>query len=479
MKPLATLLCAYLFLCAAERVHAQIDAELQRDVEAAMAAATSAFHDRYATNGGHVYYYSPDGQKRLGEGPASPTQIWVQSPGTPTVGLAYLKAYEATGDEAYLQYATQAAEALIFGQLESGAWTNSVDFDPAGSPARYRNGKGGDSDAFNFSTLDDGISQEAIRFLSLADRAHNFQHNQIHEAVTIALNALLDAQFDNGAFPQGWDEADIPPQPILEASYPDYDWRSEGRIKEYWHMYTLNDGVAGDVAKTLLTAWEVYQDRRYFDALLRLGDFLVLAQMPYPQPAWAQQYNYQMHPIWARAFEPAAISGRESQDAMRTLLLIYEISGNTSYLKPVPRAIAYLRNSELPDGKLARFYELKTNRPLYVNRNGSEYTLTYDDSGLPRHYRWKADNHLDEIEAAFRDAGQSTDRTSPVIEADRENDIRDILEAMDANSLWVSRFNGERLTGQPSFQPGEEYISSLVFSDNLTALAEYLIDAKK
>ena len=31
-------------------------------------------------------------------------------------------------------------------------------------------------------------------------------------------------------------------------------------------------------------------------------------QMPDPQPGWAQQYDYDMRPMWARKFEPAAIT---------------------------------------------------------------------------------------------------------------------------------------------------------------------------
>ena len=67
-----------------------------------------------------------------------------------------------------------------------------------------------------------------------------------HDAVEIALDTLLKAQFANGAFPQVMaGRASV--QPVKQASFPDYDWRSEGRIKNYWDMYTLNDGVTGSI----------------------------------------------------------------------------------------------------------------------------------------------------------------------------------------------------------------------------------------
>ena len=66
---------------------------------------------------------------------------------------------------------------------------------------------------------------------------------------------------------------------------------------------------------------------------------------------------------------------------------IYRVTGDKKYLEPIPRALAYLKKSRLPDGRLARYYELKTNRPLYMTRDGDEYSLTYDDSQTARPLR--------------------------------------------------------------------------------------------
>lgn len=68
------------------------------------------YRSKVATRGGYVYYYSTDLQQRWGEGIATNSQIWVQPPGTPTVGLAYLRAYEATGDPYYIDAARDAAK---------------------------------------------------------------------------------------------------------------------------------------------------------------------------------------------------------------------------------------------------------------------------------------------------------------------------------------------------------------------------------
>lgn len=444
------------------------------DVTSAMKRAATYFVGTVAVDGGYVYYYSPDLTKRLGEGVATATEIWVQPPGTPAVGEAFLSAYSATADSFYLDAAKKAGQALVYGQLESGGWRNSIDFDGSGPRIdQYRNGRGKGK---NFSTLDDNITQSALRFLMRLDAATHFGEAEIHEAVEYAMPRFLAAQYANGAFPQGW-TAPVESRPVVKAGFPDYDWRTEGRIKEYWNEYTLNDGLAGTVAETLITANRVYKKDESLAALTRLGEFLLLAQLPEPQSGWAQQYSSAMHPIWARAFEPPAVSGRESEDAMLTLLKIAEYTGDQRFAAPVVSGVKYLERSILPDGQLARYYEIGSNRPLYMNRSGKGYELTHDDSSLPDHYGWKNPAQLPLIKDAYRAllAGRPLMEVtgSPAIDAGA---VERIIAALDTEGRWLTRHDGgeTRLVGQPKFQEEEEYLSSAVFAENLVALCRYL-----
>ncbi len=452
----------------------QTGSALRDEALQALKRAASFYRAKVASHGGYVYYYSVDLKERWGEGKPSPDTIFVQPPGTPTVGMAYLQGYAATGDRFYLEAARETAEALVYGQLQSGGWTQVIHFarPRRGRLGKYRKARAG---SWNVSSLDDGQTQAALAMLIRADQALGFKHAEIHEAAAYGLDALLKAQFPNGGFPQGW-RRPVEPKPVLKARFPDYDWKTEGRVKNYWDYYTLNDNVAGTVCDTLIVAHQVYKDKKYRAALEKLGDFLILAQMPDPQPGWCQQYNYGMVPMWARKFEPPAITGWESQDVMKTLIKIARHTGRKKYLEPIPPALEYFsKKCLLPDGKIARYYELKTNKPLYMDKS---YKLTYDGSAVPGHYGWKQAARFEQIEKAYK-AVQSgaAARARPAREL--EETVRRIIKELDKDGRWITTHAGENLVGRPKFKRGFRYLSSDVFSRNIETLSEYIASQRK
>jgi PelA/Pel-15E family pectate lyase len=458
-------------LCAFVVPSSALAGDLSDDATKALKKAATYYREKVARHGGYVYFTSADLKDRWGEGKAGPDTIFVQPPGTPTVGMAYLRAYEATGDEFYLDAARETAEALVAGQLQSGGWTQVIHFGPADRLGKYRTRKGGN---WNGSSLDDNQTQAALQFLFATDKALEFKNKSIHEAAEYGLDALLKAQFPNGAFPQVWTKP-VEAKPVGPAKYPDYDWKTEGRVKNYWDYYTLNDGLAGTVLETLRAGHVTYEARAARAAAVKLGDFLILAQMPDPQPGWCQQYGYDMVPIWARKFEPPAVSGGESQDVMETLLDLAWLTGEKKYLEPIPKALAYFKKSLLPDGKLARFYELKTNKPLYMD---GAYRLTYDDSAAPDHYGWKQASRLDRIEKTYEAARRGIYPPEPQRTGLAEA-ARKVIAELDAEGRWVSTFAGEGLVGQPKFEKGFRYLSSAVFSKNVERLSAFLAAGRK
>jgi len=443
--------------------------------------AVKFFAGEVAVEGGYVWRYSEDLSTREGEGRASATTVWVQPPGTPTVGMALLRAYEATGEPYLLDAARRAGECLARGQLRSGGWTYRIEFDPAARRRyAYRLDEPSDrSSPRNTSTLDDDTTQAALRLLVRLDKALEFRDPVIHDAAEQGLSALLGAQYPNGAWPQRFEgPPDAEQFPVKKADYP-ADWPRTFPGKSYGHCYTLNDNAIADAIDALFEAGRVYEDERYVKAARRGGDFLLLAQMPDPQPAWAQQYDAAMHPVWARKFEPPAVTGGESQGAMRALLSVYRRTGDRKYLEPIPRAIEYLRRSQLPDGRLARFYEVRTNRPLYFT---TDYELTYQDDDLPTHYAFKVGSGLDRIQREYErllatDPAELSPTPSSKPERPRKPSatsiarVEEVLAALDDRGGWVEE---GRLKCHGSDDPTRRIIDCRTFCRHVEILGNYL-----
>lgn len=423
---------------------AEPDPRVQEAASRALRRAVQYFTEHVASHGGYLWRYSVDLKLREGEGKAGPETVWVQPPGTPSVGMAYLDAYEATSDRFYLDAARAVGDCLVRGQLRSGGWDYRIEFDPK---ARERYNYRVDPPrpkAGNTTTLDDNTTQSAVQFLMRLDKTLGFRDQRIHEAVEYALQSLIGAQYPNGAWPQRFREPPDPKEfPVLRASYP-AQWSRTHPGEKYYAFYTFNDNAIADTIDVMLQAYWTYRKAEYRESARRAGQFILLAQMPDPQPAWAQQYDRQMHPAWARRFEPPAITGGESQGVLQVLLKLYRETGDEQFLEPVPRALEYLRRSQLPDGRLARFYELKTNRPLYFTR---DYRLTYDDSDVPTHYAFKVDSRLDRIQQEYdrlRQLPKEQLARPPQPERPRwsrslESLAKRAAESLDEQGRWVER----------------------------------------
>src|SRR5687768_11881183 len=116
-------------LAGAPQANQRDDSALRDRATAALRRAVEFYRTKVATEGGYHFAYAADlsyGRSEMSEGP---TRIEIQREGTPLVGMAYLDAYEATGDGYYLEAAREVARALVRGQYCSGGWDYFIEFD--------------------------------------------------------------------------------------------------------------------------------------------------------------------------------------------------------------------------------------------------------------------------------------------------------------------------------------------------------------
>ena len=122
--------------------------------------------------------------------------------------------------------------------------------------------------------------------------------------------------------------------------------------------------------------------------------------------AWCAQHDERtLEPAWARSYEPPSLSGGESVGILNFLMSIDEptpeivaaIEGAVRWLRSVAMSGVRVHRIPTPDGRVdrvlvedpdssplwARFYELGTNRPLYLDRD-SVYRYDYSEIGIER-----------------------------------------------------------------------------------------------
>jgi len=406
------------------------------------------------TRGGYVYYVTPDLKQRWGESPADEYTIEVQPPGTPAVGLSFLRVYNLTGNPLALQAATDAAYALIRGQNDLGGWEHTI---------RFNQPRG------NRVSFDDDQTQTAIRFLMALDQ--HVDDDSLKPAIENTLILMMTSQLKNGGWPHR-----VPEQ----GNYHDYA--------------TYNDEGINDCIQVMIDAYTYYKKEEYKISVERAGRFIMMSQLPPPQPGWAQQYNEYLQPAWARSFEPPSVCSTVTLNNINTLVDLYLFTNQRGYLDPVPDAVRWLEETRLPNGKWARFAELGTNQPLYYDR-GRIRVNSIDELHIERRtgYGYQVDlgDRLQIAKTRFehvreQGAGVYLKKQNESLDNDkildrlteREPQVRHIIETLDDQGRWISkkdrykkRIPGQRWNGEYEVQ---DRISSAVFNRNVSMLCEYI-----
>ncbi|HSD16862.1 MAG TPA: pectate lyase [Thermomonas sp.] len=356
-------------------------------IRATMRRATRFMTDEVATNGGYVWSYLPDMSRRWGELEATPTMIWVQPPGTATMGHLFLDAWHATGEAQYYDAAAAATDALLQGEKPRGGWHYFIDFAGAEATAQWYATIGRNAwrmEEFQHdwgnATFDDmGTGETMQLILRMAEIGRDPRYLA---AARRSVEFVLASQYDNGGWPQRWPQQN----PYVHHGMADYT----GYI-------TFNDDVARQNIEFLRLAYRLLGDARIPDAIARGMDIYVKTQQPAPQAGWGLQHTLDLKPAAARTYEPEALVTHTTADNVRALLAFYRQTGERRFIARVPDALDWLASVQLPaekakDGRAFPTYiEIGSNQALTVHRRGSnvvngEYYFDHDPSNPLGHY---------------------------------------------------------------------------------------------
>jgi PelA/Pel-15E family pectate lyase len=271
--------------------------------------------------------------------------------------------------------ARAAADSVLRYQSDVGAWPKNTDlFAPITDAALAELQRGGSA-----NTIDNDATTAPMRYLALV--AGTSTDSKYRDAVLRGVDYLLAAQYPNGGFPQF--------HPLRESGY-------------YSHI-TYNDDAMVNALEVLRDVAEsrapfdfadTARRERSRDAVARGIDVILKTQVRQngKLTAWCAQHDEKtLAPAWARAYEPPTLSGNESVGIARFLMsidkpspqVIESVEAAVSWLRAVPIEGQRLESVRRPDGRTerflvadpsapplwARFYELGTDRPLYMDRD--------------------------------------------------------------------------------------------------------------
>ena len=267
------------------------------------------------------------------------------------------------------------ADSVLKYQSTHGAWPKNTDLSkpPATPRVLEELQKEGLTD-----TIDNGGTITPMRFLALVGEATG--EARYRESFDRGLDYLFAAQYANGGWPQFF--------PLREGYYSHITYNDDAMVNV---LTLLRDVAAGRPPFAFVS-----QARRdnAGAAVGRGVDVILRTQIKqgWKLTAWCAQHDEKtLAPAWARKFEPPSLSGNESVGLLRFLMqidkpspeVVAAVEGGVAWLSAV--AISGVRYEDFkgPDGKKdrriipdaqasplwARFYELETNRPLFLGRD--------------------------------------------------------------------------------------------------------------
>ncbi|MGB9990070.1 pectate lyase [Pseudoduganella rhizocola] len=257
--------------------------------------------------------------------------------------------------------ARHVADNILSFQTPAGGWGKNVD---RSGPLRQRGQHyvsfDGGRESWNFvGTIDNNATTTELRFLARVQARFPGAEGQAYRAAfSRGLRYLLNAQYPNGGFPQ------IFP---LQGGYHD--------------AITYNDDAFSNVVQLLREAAARQGDYAFVpDALAgesrnaaeRAIGVVLATQVVADgvRTGWCQQHDaLTLAAVGARNFEPIALASNESARLLQLLMQLPDPSAEV--VAAVHAGAAWLKRTALPGGNWARFYDIRSMKPVFGDRDRS------------------------------------------------------------------------------------------------------------
>jgi PelA/Pel-15E family pectate lyase len=304
--------------------------------------------------------------------------------------------------------AVRVADNVLLYQRDSGGWPKNIDMaavlteeEKTGLAARK---------TVTDSTIDNGATYSQLAFLARVFEARRLPRHE--QAVLKGIDYLLQAQYDNGGWPQYY--------PRLTGYYKHITFNDDAMVGVLTLLRDVADGIT---PYGFLDAGRRTRARRAVDKGI---DCILKTQVVVDgkRTVWCAQHDeVTLAPAPARTYELVSLSGYESVGIVRFLMAIPRPDERGVIKEAVRSAVEWFEKSRI-DGTppvWARFYEIGTNRPIFAGRDGvKKYRVEEIEEERRLHYRWYVTEPARLIEEYRR---WSAYRSSPVDTAhgDRES----------------------------------------------------------
>lgn len=251
---------------------------------------------------------------------------------------------------------TKVADQILLYQRVTGGWPKNIDMSVPLSDAEKAQVLA-EKKRTDDSTIDNGATSKQLKYL--AETYQLTREEKYRAAFLKGIQYLLSGQYPNGGWPQFW------PNPKGYQVHITYNDDAIANILFLFQRIIAQEPpYQGDLTTDSLRQHLQESFDKGIDIILKTQ--IIVDGKP---TVWCQQHDHiTLQPAKARAYELPSFCSAESVPLVQLLMSLPHSSPEVK--KAIDGAIEWFKSHQLPDGRWARFYDLKEGKPFFCDRDG-------------------------------------------------------------------------------------------------------------